>query len=254
MKRLMRVGMVWVWMGWLAVPGGVNGGASDFLKNAGSPGNLLKGVAGSGSEASSGLTENQMIDGLREALEVGSNRAVDMVSQSDGYYGNPEIKIPLPKSLQSVEKVLRATGYGSTLDAFDLSMNRAAETAAPEAKSLFLDAIGKMTFADAQKIINGRDDEATIYFKDKTSARLETLFKPIVQDSMAQVGVTQSYQDLQKQIETIPFAGETALDLDQYVTENAIDGLFKMLAEEEAMIRTDPAARTTDLLKTVFGN
>jgi hypothetical protein len=236
------------------IPVGVHGGASDWLKSAGNASDVLHRVAGSGNDASPGLTDSQVTDGLKEALQVGSEKAIEAVSQPDGYYGNPTVKIPLPESVQSAEQVLRATGFGSTVDAFELSMNRAAEKAAPEAKGLFLDAIQQMSISDAQKILNGRDNEATLYFKDKTSTQLESLFKPIIEDSMAQVGVTQSYQGLQRQMKTIPFAGGSAFDLDQYVTENAIDGLFKMLAEQEAMIRTDPAARTTDLLKAVFGN
>jgi hypothetical protein len=195
-----------------------------------------------------------MVDGLKEALTIGSEKAVERVSRPDGYYGNPKIRIPLPGAVEKVEPALRAAGFGSTVDEFELSMNRAAEKAAPEAKSLFLDAIQQMTLTDAQKILEGRKDEATRYFQKKTSDRLQALFQPIVRDSMDQVGATQSYQTLEKQIETIPFAGGVAFDLDEYVTEKSVDGLFKMLAREEAKIRTDPAAQVTDLLKTVFGN
>ena len=131
-------------------------------------------------------------------------------------------------------------------------MNRAAEQAAPEAKSIFRDAIADMNFDDAQKILNGRDNEATLYFEDKTSARLQEVFKPIVKDAMGEVGVTRSYQDLSDKIASMPFGKSAGFDLDQYVTDGALKGLFKMLAEQEKQIRTQPAARVTDLLQKVF--
>jgi hypothetical protein len=179
-----------------------------------------------------GLSNDEIIQGLKE----------------------PDIKIPLPESVQKVEKVLRATGYGEKVDSFELSMNRAAERAAPEAKSIFGDAITQMTFDDAKKILNGQDNEATLYFEDKTSARLQEVFKPIVKDAMGEVGVTQSFQDLNARAESMPFGKSLSFDLDQYVTDGALKGLFEMLAEEEKRIRTEPAARVTDLLKKVFAN
>jgi len=200
------------------------------------------------------LTNDEIIAGLKEALEVGTEKAVALVSKPNGYYKNPDIKIPLPQSVQKVEKLLRAAGYGETVDNFELSMNRAAERAAPEAKSIFVDAIKQMTFDDAQKILSGPDNAATLYFEDKTSSRLQEIFKPIVKDAMGQVGVTRSYQDLNAKLESMPFGKSLGLDLDQYVTDGSLKGLFKMLAEEEKQIRTQPAARVTDLLKKVFAN
>jgi hypothetical protein len=216
-------------------------------------GDILKG-AQKALGTSDSISESEIIKGLKEALEIGSAKAVDLVSKPDGYYKNADIKIPLPESVQKVEKLLRGAGFGQKVDAFELSMNRAAEQAAPEAKSIFWDAIKKMDIAEARKILNGRDDEATLYFKDKTYQRLEQSFKPIVENSMGQVGVTRAYQDLNEKVETIPFAGGLSFDLDQYVTEGALDGLFKMLAEEEKKIRSDPSARVTDLLRKVFGD
>ena len=200
------------------------------------------------------LSNDEIIQGLKEALQVGTENAVKLVSKPDGYYQNPDIKIPLPESVQKVEKVLRATGYGEKVDSFELSMNRAAERAAPEAKSIFGDAITQMTFDDAKKILNGQDNEATLYFEDKTSARLQEVFKPIVKDAMGEVGVTQSFQDLNARAESMPFGKSLSFDLDQYVSDGALKGLFKMLAEEEKRIRTEPAARVTDLLKKVFAS
>ena len=199
------------------------------------------------------LSENKIIRGLKEALQIGTTNAVGIVSKLDGYYKSPKIRIPLPDSVQKVEKILRAVGYGSKVDAFELSMNRAAERAAPEAKAMFLNAVKQMTFSDAKKILQGRDNEATLYFEDKTRGRLHELFKPIVHSAMSEVGVTRWYQELEAKVRSIPFTESLNLDLDGYVTNKALDGLFFMVAEEERKIRQDPAARITDLLKEVFG-
>ena len=203
---------------------------------------------------SDSISESEIVEGLKQALEIGTGKAVDLVSKTGGYYNNPEIKIPLPGSVQKAEKLLRGVGFGSKVDAFELSMNNAAERAAPEAKSIFWDAIKKMKIDDAKKILNGGDDEATLFFKDKTYGRLQEIFEPIVKESMGEVGVTRTYQDLNAKVEKIPFADSLNVDLDQYVTDGALNGLFQMLAEEEKKIRSDPAARVTDLLKKVFGN
>jgi hypothetical protein len=200
-----------------------------------------------------GLSEGKIIDGLKQALEVGTAKAVDLVSKTDGYYKNPQIKIPLPESVQKAEKILRTAGLGAQMDAFDLSMNRAAEQAAPEAKALFLGAVKEMSFDDAKKILNGPDDAATQYLRGRTGSQLAEKFKPIVHNAMAQVGVTKTYQDLEAKVKGIPFGPNLSTDVDQHVTDKALDGLFAMLAEEEKKIRTDPAARVTDLLKEVFG-
>jgi len=221
----------------------VAAGFQDFLKGA----QKMLGTSDS-------ISESEIVEGLKQALEIGTTKAVDLVSKQGGYYNNPEIKIPLPGSVQKVENLLRGAGFGSKVDAFELSMNKAAERAAPEAKSIFWDAIKKMKIDDAKKILNGREDEATLYFQDKTSARLQEIFEPIVKESMGEVGVTRTYQDLNAKVEKIPFADSLNVDLDQYVTDGALNGLFQMLAEEEKKIRSDPAARVTDLLKKVFGN
>ena len=201
-----------------------------------------------------GLTESEIIDGLKEALEIGSAQAVQAVSRVDGYYRNPDIRIPLPEDVQKAEKYMRMAGFGDKVDEFELSMNRAAEHAAPQAKSIFWDAITQMTFDDAREILNGADNSATLYFEEKTSAQLGVVFKPIVGQTMEQVGVTSTYKDLDKMARSIPFVDSFSFDLDQYVTDKALDGLFMMLAAEEKKIREDPAARVTDLLKKVFAS
>jgi hypothetical protein len=228
---------------WVVSLSSVTAGFQDFLKSA----QEALGVSDS-------ISDSEIVEGLKEALEVGTANAVKLVAKENGYYKNPNIKIPLPESVQKVEKMLRGAGFGQKVDEFDLSMNRAAERAAPEAKSIFWDTIKQMEIADAKKILNGRDDEATRYFKDKTYGRLVEAFKPIVQTSMGEVGVTRTYQDLNSKVESIPFADILSFDLDQYVTDGALNGLFAMLAAEEKKIRSDPAARVTDLLKKVFGN
>jgi len=243
MKRslfeIVMLGIVWTFS-----VSSVNAGFQDLLKSA------QKAVGGTG-----GVTENEVVQGLKQALEIGTDQAVTLVSKPDGYLKNPDIKIPLPEKVQKVEKLLRGAGLGSKVDEFELSMNRAAERAAPEAKAIFWDSIKTMNFTDAKKILNGGDNEATLYFKDKNYTRLEEIFKPIVNESMGEVGVTRTYEDLNTKVKNIPFAGDSLnFDLDQYVTDGALNGLFYMLAEEEKRIRQDPAARVTDLLKKVFGN
>ena len=216
---------------------------------------LLKGFqTAAGGGGGSTLPDTTIADGLKEALAVGAGNAVEAVSRENGYFGNPQIKIPLPETVEKVVPVLRAVGYGDQVEAFDLSMNRAAEKAAPMAKDMFIDAIKQMSFEDARNILNGPDNAATLYLKEKTGPALGEAFKPIVRDSMATVGVTKAYQDLEAKANAVPFGKMVSFDLDQYVTDKSLDGLFMVLGQEESKIRQDPAARVTDLLKTVFGN
>ncbi len=205
-------------------------------------------------QTSQGLGQSDIIAGLKEALQVGTQNTVDITSKVNGYYSNPQIKIPLPEKVQEVKDLLRMAGLGDKVTAFEKSMNRAAERAAPEAKELFVGAIRQMTFSDAKKILKGRENEATLYFKEKTYAPLSQRFEPLVHSAMAEVGVTRYYQDIERKVQLLPVKGVFDFDLDQYVTDKALNGLFYMLAEEEAKIRKDPAARVTDLLKKVFGS
>jgi hypothetical protein len=217
----------------------------------------LKSILDSVKKAASGdssITNDEMIQGLKEALKVGTQNTVTAVSKLDGYYKNPDIKIPLPEEIESAGKYLRLAGYGSKVDEFEQSMNRAAEQAAPEAKQIFWGAVKKMKIKDAQKLLDGPDNAATTYFKDKTYDRLHKIFKPIVKETMGQVGVTRQFQDINNKLSSIPLADKASVDIDQYVTDKSLDGLFFMLAEEEKKIRQDPAARVTDILKKVFGS
>ncbi len=213
---------------------------------------LLRGLGGMAPQAS-GLTDNQIVSGLKQALQVGADNAVKLTGRPDGFFTNPAIKILMPEKLHTVESGLRAVGYGPKVDEFILSMNRAAEAAAPAAKQIFWDAVGAMSFDDARKIWSGGDTAATEYFRSKTSDRLATAFRPAVERSTNEVGATRRYKELLGQAKGIPFLKLESLDLDQYVVTKGLDGLFLILGQEEKKIRTDPAARTTDLLKEVFG-
>jgi hypothetical protein len=191
--------------------------------------------------------------GLKEALAVGTGNAVQTLSKSNGYFGDAAVKILLPQKLQMAADVLKKAGFQQEVDDLILSMNRAAEQAAPKARPIFEDAVKKMTFEDARQILNGGNTSATDYFKDKTTPQLTEAFKPVIGDSMNQVGVTRSYKALTDRYATVvPFGKTDALDLDGYVTGKALDGLFFKVGQEESKIRTNPAARTTDLLKKVF--
>jgi len=160
----------------------------------------------------------------------------------------------LPDTLQVIGEVLRNAGLGKEVDDFTLSMNRAAEKAAPKAKTVFVNAIKDMTFQDANKILTGGETAATDYFRTKTAPSLAKAFKPEISSSMNEVGVTRQYKALTKRyLSLIPFATMETFDLDQYVTNKALEGLFLMVGQEEKKIRTDPAMRTTEILKTVFG-
>jgi len=215
---------------------------------------LLKGLGGLGSGVQpGGLPDAKVGAGLKEALQVGTENTVNLTGRTDGYFKNQAIKILMPEKLKTLESGLRLVGYGPQLDEFVLSMNRAAERAAPSAKKIFWDAIGEMTFEDARKILGGGDTAATQYFKGKTGDKLATSFRPIVERATNEVGVTRQYKDLVGRYQAIPFAKSESLDIDHYVVTKALDGLFYVLGEEEKKIRTNPAARVTDLLKDVFG-
>jgi hypothetical protein len=206
------------------------------------------------SRSGSGATGDAKIGaGLKQALQVGTENAVKLTGKTDGYFGNQAIKILMPERLKTVEKGLRTAGYGGEVDKLVLSMNRAAERAAPEAKQIFWDAIGKMTIDDAQRILKGTPTAATDYFKDKTSASLTLAFRPIVDKAMDEVGTARQYNELLGQAKAIPFLKTESYDLDRYVVGKALDGLFRVVGDEERKIRTDPAARVTTLMKEVFG-
>ncbi|MEE9557664.1 MAG: DUF4197 domain-containing protein, partial [Candidatus Adiutricales bacterium] len=192
------------------------------------------------------------ISGLKEALSIGTENAVRNVSRLDGYFANQMIKILMPEKIRRVTDVLSRLGFRRQVDDFVLSMNRAAEKAAPEAVRYFGDAIREMTFEDARNILNGGDTAATDYFRVKTTDRIYDAFRPVISSSMGEVGATRKYKAMMDKYESVPFVKKESLDLDHFVTSKALEGLFYMVGQEEKKIRTDPAARVTDLLKTVF--
>jgi hypothetical protein len=195
---------------------------------------------------------NTIIAGLKEALSVGAKNGVTTVSKVDGYFGNQLIKIPIPENIQKTEKMLRKVGLNKEVDAFILSMNRAAEKAAPKALSFFTDAVKEMTIPDAVGILRGSDTAATDFLRSKTYDRVYGAFKPVVSSAMNDVGVTHAFKEMMDKARTIPLLKREAVDLDHYVTSKALDGLFVVVGQEEKKIRKDPAARVTELLRTVF--
>lgn len=213
--------------------------------------NLLNSVL-SAASATGPLDEGTVAAGLKQALEVGTQRTVQSTSQSGGFLLNELIKIQTPEELQGMGKALRAIGFGQQVDELETAMNRAAEKASGEATDIFWNQIKQMSISDAFGILNGGETAATDYFRERTSAQLMERFRPIVNTKMQEVGLYQTYQTLTQAYSALPFADKPALNLEQYVADKSIGGLFTVLAQEEGRIRSDPAARTTDLLKKVF--
>lgn len=199
------------------------------------------------------LTSAEVGEGLKEALINGISKGSDLVSQVDGYFKNPEIKIPFPPDVKKVEDKLRQIGLGSEVDKFVMTLNRGAEDAAKEAKPIFITAIKQMTIQDAFSILRGQPNAATEYLKRTTSAQLKEKFKPVIQNSLNKVSATKYYGEIITRYNSIPLVQKVNPDLNDYATDKAIEGLFLMIAKEEKNIRENPVARTTDLLKRVFG-
>ena len=203
---------------------------------------------------SGGLSQEEIGKGLKEALNKGVEKGVNQLSKPDGYFKDAEIKIPMPEQAQNVEDKLRKMGQGEKVDEAILSMNRAAEDAAILAKKLFVEAIKNMTITDAMAILKGEKNAATEYLKKSTSAALTEKFQPIIKVSLDKVGATKHWETVFSTYNKIPFVDKVNPDLEEYVTEKAINGLFIQVAKEELQIRDNPSARVTDLLKKVFGN
>ena len=220
---------------------GVNAQFLDDLKNLIDPG---KG----------NLTEKDAADGIKEALVKGTGESVSIVSKLNGYFSNPEIKIPFPPEARDIESKLRSIGLGSKIDEVVLSLNRAAEDAARGAESIFVAAITKISITDAIQIVKGKNDAATQYLAKTTTPELKAKFSPVIKASLDKVNATRLWEEVISTYNQIPFIKKQNQDLTGYVTDNAITGLFVMIAKEELKIRKDPVARTTDLLKRVFGN
>jgi hypothetical protein len=199
------------------------------------------------------LDEETVARGLKEALNVGTQRTATQVGAVDGYLKNEALKIVLPPQVQDLAGTLRSVGLGGKVDELEVAMNRAAEQAAGESVSVFGDAIRGMTIADAWGILRGGDTAATDYFRARTSAALTARYRPIIENRLQGVGGYGDYEVLVAKLQSLPLVDPPDLDLIGYVTDHALDGLFKVLATEEKKIRDDPLARTTALLRRVFG-
>jgi hypothetical protein len=212
---------------------------------------LLKTYGGSSEQ--SDITVEEIGAGLKDALRVGSETVVAQLGRVDGFNTDPAVHIPLPKQLDTVKSVLDKVGMSSLLTDLELKLNRAAEVATPKAKKLFSQAITEMSFDDVKKIYEGPEDAATQYFRSKMSPSLAKEMEPVVNNSLSEVGAVQAYDNVMKEYRSVPFVPDAKADLTDYVVEKGMDGIFYYMAKEEAAIRANPAKRTTDLLKRVFG-
>ncbi len=206
------------------------------------------------------LSEDQVVGGLKEALGKGVQQAVTTLGKQNGFLGDAAVKIPMPSSLQKVEKGLRAVGKGQLADEFVTTMNRAAEQAVPEAAGILGDSVKQMSIADAKSVLTGGDTAATDYFRRSSQTALRDRLLPIIKASTEKAGVTSSYKQMAGKASGAlgkfggGLIGTEMPDLDSYITDKALDGLFLKIADQEKQIRQNPVARTSDLLKTVFGS
>ncbi|MEI6882908.1 MAG: DUF4197 domain-containing protein [Bacteroidota bacterium] len=205
-------------------------------------------------QGSTGLSEQDAVSGIREALAKGTADAVAMVSKPDGYFMNPQIKIPFPEEARSIEAKLRSIGFGAKVDELILTINRAAEDASKSAQPIFIAAIRGMNISDALDIVKGKNDAATQYLAKTTTPELRKKFSPVIKASLDKVDATRLWEEVITVYNQIPFVTRQNPDLAAYVTDKAISGMFTMIAKEEMKIRQDPAARSTEILKKVFGN
>ncbi len=246
---------------------------ADFWEKLGIKKTTTNQVASSGLDLSS-LSQDQVVSGLKEALGQGVQQAVSSLGKTNGFFTNINVRIPMPEQMLTVEKAMRALKQDKLADDFVLTMNRAAEQAVPVAANVFADALKQMTVEDAKTVLTGSDDAATQYFRRVTQTNLMARFLPIVQTATASNNVTASYKKLIGQAGNYSgtsttngtsstlggllktgsqYLSKNSVDVDTYVTEKALDGLFKMVAQEEKLIRENPKARTTELMEKVFG-
>lgn len=200
-----------------------------------------------------GLSNTEATGGLKEALTQGAGRAVEMLGRDGGFLNNPKVKIPLPGVLEKTAPLLRMTGRGDDLDQLVTTMNRAAEAAVPEARTLLMDAVKQMSVADAKDILTGGDDSVTRYFRDKTEAQLVQRFLPVVKKSTDRLAVSSQYNQLAGQAAGVGLVSGDDANIENYVTRKALDGLYQMIAEEERAIRQNPLGAAGNLAKKVFG-
>jgi hypothetical protein len=199
------------------------------------------------------LTQRDALAGLKAALERGSNAAVAALGRTDGFLGNPQVRIPLPESLTRAEKLARRLGFSEQVDELVVAMNRAAEAAVPEARKLLVDSVKKMSVQDAKGILRGGETAGTEYFQRTANTQLHDRFLPIVQRATEKVGVAERYKEFARPAARLGLVKDEHADLDEYVTQQALSGLYYMLGEEEKKIRKDPVGTGSAILRKVFG-
>ncbi len=211
-----------------------------------------KKILGDSNKSHAQLNSNEIGTAFKQALSIGAQNVIAQIGTTDGFNKDKSIHIPLPKNLEKVRGILKKVGMSATVDDLELKLNRAAETATPIAKDMFLKAIKDMTFEDVKKIYAGGNNSATNYFKNKMTASLSEKMHPIVAQSLSQVGAVQSLNKVMNKYDKIPFVSSVKPDLTGYVVEKGMDGIFYYLAKQEAEIRTNPMKQTTALLRKVF--
>jgi hypothetical protein len=215
---------------------------------------VVKSIPGTATQPANGLTNEEVIRGLREALVIGTNKSTEIAGATNGFYKNPKLFIPWPEEAKEMRSNLVSLGYTKQVEEFEMSLNRAAEDAATRATPVFTAAIANMSIRDGFAILRGNDTAATSYLRRTTYAPLYDQFQPVVKDAIEKVSVTKYWSHLANAYNYVPGVKKVDPDLDNYVTNKAINGLMLLIAEEEARIRKDPLARVTDLLKKVFGS
>ena len=232
---------------------------SFIIYSCGSTSDILKTVntvipPANGGTANNALSNDDIISGLKEALQVGANNAGSLASKMDGYYKNPALFIPWPQEAMKMKEKLTQMGFSNKINEFEMSLNRAAEKAAEQAAPIFIDAVKSMTIGDGLSILRGGDTAATHYLREKTTESLKVKFRPVVKDAIEKVQVTKYWEPLASKYNMLPGVQKVNPDLNEYVTQRAVQGIFILVAGEEKKIRKDPVARVTDILKKVFGS
>ena len=222
-------------------------GQSGLLKKASG---LLNKTSGSGT----GLSTDEIVAGLKDALSIGAQNGANKLSAVDGFFANAAIKVLMPPEAKKVESTLRSAGMGKLVDDAILSMNRAAEEASKSAAPIFVDAVKNMSINDALGILKGADTAATGYLRGKTTAALTTAFHPVIEAALQKTNATKYWKTVVDAYNKIPLTSKVNADLPAYVTDKALGGMFYQVAQEEQKIRKDPASRVTDILKKVFGS
>jgi hypothetical protein len=214
--------------------------------------NTLNKSDGSDASGAGSLTNNEIVSGLKEALEKGAGTVISQLGAQNGFNSDSSIHIPLPSYLSQAQLLMDKAGLGSYADDVELKLNRAAEAATPKAKELFVNAISQMSFDDAKSILNGADDAATQYFKKTTSGDLTEAFTPVVEETLQEIGAVKAYDQMVEKYKSMPLVPDLKGNLTDYAVEEALNGIFYYLAKEEKAIRENPAKQTTELLKKLF--